>query len=180
MGLLILTIIFMIGGFVFFKRILNDGVFGVFIGLIFSIFISAFIIIILVLLEQPIGEPYEEVQYKIQGLENNITTTQNTSGTFILGCGYIESESKETLKYYYFKINDIGKQLESIEINDNSNIYIRETDDVEPCLIYRHQKMKYPKFYEWFIGGTCETTTITAEILVVPTNTIKIEYNIDI
>lgn len=122
---------------------------------------------------------YEEEQYKIQGLENNITTSQNTNGAFILGFGYINSSTKEEMKYYYFKVNDIGKKLETIEITNNSDTYIRETDEIKPCLIYRYQETLNKGFWKWLFGENRQSTKI-AEILVVPKNTIKIEYNVEI
>ena len=122
---------------------------------------------------------YEKEQYKIQGLENNITTTQNTNGAFVLGFGYINSNTKEEMKYYYFKVNDIGKKLETIEITNNSDTYIRETDEIEPCLIYRYQETINKGFWKWLFGENRHSDKI-AEILVVPKNTIKIEYNVEI
>ena len=64
---------------------------------------------------QVVVREYEEKQYNIQGLENNITTSQKTSGAFVLGFGYINSETTEQIKYYYFKVNDIGKQLLNLQ-----------------------------------------------------------------
>ncbi len=128
---------------------------------------------------QVVVREYEEKQYNIQGLENNITTSQKTSGAFVLGFGYINSETTEQIKYYYFKVNDIGKQLETIEIGNYSNTYIRETNEIEPCLIYRYQETKNKGLFKWLFGEEREPNKI-AEILVVPENTIKIEYNVEI
>lgn len=122
---------------------------------------------------------YEEKQYNIQGLENNITTNQNINGAFVLGFGYINSDTKEQIKYYYFKVNDIGKKLETIEIGNYSDTYIRETNEIEPCLIYRYQETVNKGFWKWLFGESRLSTQI-AEILVVPENTIKIEYNVEI
>jgi len=140
--------------------------------------------IILVLWVMSIGEgkvirEYEEKQYNIQGLESNISTKQETNGAFVLGFGYINSSSSEQIKYYYFKVNDLGKKLETIEIGTYSETYIRETDEIEPCLIYRYQETVNKGFYKWLFGEF-KTSTQIAEILVVPKNTIKIEYNVEI
>lgn len=146
--------------------------------------ITLVLLVILILyvigcMNKDVTEEYETEQYKIQGLENNITTNQSTNGAFILGFGYVNSQTKEEMKYYYFKVNDIGKKLETIEIINNYDTYIRETDEIEPCLIYRYQKTENKGFFKWLFGK-CENETKIAEILVVPSNTIKIEYNVDI
>lgn len=125
------------------------------------------------------GEEYEVEQYKIQGLENNIETKQETNGAFVLGFGYINSSTSEKIKYYYFKVNDLGKKLESKEIYNYSNTYIRETNKTEPCLIYKMQETKNEGFWKILFGEDIWTGR-KAEILVVPENTIKIEYNVDI
>lgn len=91
--------------------------------------ITLVLLVILILyvigcMNKDVTEEYETEQYKIQGLENNITTNQSTNGAFILGFGYVNSQTKEEMKYYYFKVNDIGKKLETIEISNNYDIYI--------------------------------------------------------
>ena len=147
------------------------------------VLIIAFIIICILCgisnVHRVVVKEYEEEQYKIQGLENNITTNQNTNGAFVLGFGYINSSTKEQIKYYYFKVNDIGKKLETIEIGNNSNTYIRETNEIEPCLIYRYQETINKGFWKWLFGEN-KTSTEIAKILVVPENTIKIEYNVEL
>lgn len=122
---------------------------------------------------------YEEKQYAIQGLENNISTSQETNGAFVLGFGYINSDSKDNIKYYYFKVDELGKKLETLEITNYSDIYIRETDDTEPCLIYVYEETEHNKFFKWLLGNHIYTNK-TSEVLVVPKNTIKIEYNVEI
>lgn len=138
-----------------------------------------FILFVVAYLDKEVIKEYEVEQYKIQGLENNITTSQNTKGSFILGFGYVNSETQEEIKYYYFKVNDIGKKLETIEIGNNSDTYIRETDEMKPCLIYRYQKVKTKAYWKWLFGELEKEIQI-AEILVVPSNTIKIEYNVEV
>lgn len=122
---------------------------------------------------------YEKKQYDIQGLENNISTSQETNGAFILGFGYINSNDKDNIKYYYFKVDELGKKLETLEITNYSDIYIRETDDTEPCLIYVYEETENNKFFEWLLGKHTYTNK-SAEVLVVPKNTIKIEYNVEV
>ena len=132
--------------------------------------------------QEVVGE-YEVKQYNIQGLESNITINQNIKGSFILGFGSIKSESEEIIKYYYFKVDDTGKKLESIEVSEYSDVdvYIRETNDIEPCLIYRYKKTKLKNIgiFKWLFGEF-EGVYKDAEILVVPENTTKIEYNVGI
>lgn len=122
---------------------------------------------------------YEEKQYEIQGLENNIISKENINGAFILGFGYINSSTDEEIKYYYFKVNDMGKKLETITIDNSQEVYIRETNEIKPCLIYKYQTTANKGFFKWLFGED-KVDTKVAEILVVPTNTIKIEYNVEV
>lgn len=179
MGAFIFLLIFMIAGYILGKIIDDECWVGAFCGMFLWLIFIAIMSGVSLTSSEVVGEPWEIEQYKIQGLESNIETEQETFGAFVLGCGFVGSDSDTDLKYYYFKINDIGKKLESITIDNNSNTYIRETDDTEPCLIYRYEKRKDTGFCKWLFGGI-EMEHKVAEILVVPTNTIKIEYNVDI
>lgn len=147
------------------------------------IFFVGFIVLMLLFLFSTVNtrviNEYEEKQYEIQGLENNIISKENTNGAFILGFGYINSSSDEEIKYYYFKVNENGKKLETITINNSQEVYIRETNEIKPCLIYKYQTTVNTGFFKWLFGEDKIDTKI-AEILVVPTDTIKIEYNIEV
>ena len=125
---------------------------------------------------QKIINTYEEKQYNIQGLENNIEIKQEMHGHFILGFGSVSGKTEQEMKYYYFKSNKKGKQLKSVEA---SNVYIRETDKQKPCLIKEYEEKEFTGFFK-FMFGTCNNKVEKNKILVVPTNTIKIEYNVDI
>jgi hypothetical protein len=133
------------------------------------------ILAILAMTSRQVVYEYEVEQYKIQGLENNIETKNKISGGFILGFGYVKGESEQKINYYYFKVNDIGKKLEK----SDTDVYIRETNNIQPCLIYKYQETKNQGFWEWFFGEHLISTK-EATILVVPENTIKIEYNVDV
>jgi hypothetical protein len=179
MGAFIFLLIFTIAGYILGEIIDYEGWLGFFLGMFLWLIFIAIMSGVSVFSSEVIGEPWEVEQYKIQGLESNIETKQETFGAFVLGCGFVNSDSDTDLKYYYFKVDEIGKQLESIEIDKTLNTYIRETDNVEPCLIYRYEKRRDTGFCKWLFGGI-EMEHKVAEILVVPTNTIKIEYNVDI
>lgn len=125
---------------------------------------------------QKIINTYEEKQYNIQGLENNIEIKQKMQGQFILGFGSVSSKTEQEMKYYYFKSSKKGKQLKSVKA---SNVYIRETDKQKPCLIKEYEEKEFTGFFK-FMFGTCNNKVEKNKILVVPTNTIKIEYNVDI
>ena len=130
---------------------------------------------------------YEQKQYEISGLENK--TSQefyldgHYRGSFIIGYGSIHAETETEMNYYYFKDNEYGKILESVPTNE---AYIREKDDVTPSLIWIVEERLYkghPNLHKWFftIRKEDEKQGIkTGTILEVPTNTIKIEYNVDI
>ena len=118
----------------------------------------------------------EVVQYNIQGLESNTDSKSYINGTFILGCGGFNGETSDTLNYYFFMVDENGKKLQKL---DGTDVYIRETNDQEPCYIIKIQTLKTNAFQKWLFG-TDEFQIEAAKILVVPENTIKIDYNIDI
>lgn len=120
----------------------------------------------------------EERLYGIEGLENVIETKENISGTFILGCGNINGSKIDKMKYYYFKVNEYGKALEELEAA-SSEIYLRESDET-PCLIQVWDIYKTCKLYKTLFGKDLEVKKEKCKILVVPENTIKIDYNVEI
>lgn len=80
------------------------------------------------------------------------------------------------MKYYFFKKNKLGKKLNSI---DADKVYIRETNDQKPCLIYRYGVTEMTGIFKWLFG-TFHSESVKDKILVVPEDTVKIEYNVDI
>jgi len=138
-------------------------------------FIILVILTVIAFFNREVINEYEEEQYKIQGLENNMETTSSIRGGFILGFGYVNGKSEQKMNYYYFKVNDLGKKLEKTD----TDVYIRETDKIKPCLIYKYQETSNTGFFKWLFGEDIMRGK-TDTILVVPTNTVKIEYNVDI
>lgn len=118
----------------------------------------------------------EEIQYNICGLENKYISENSAKGAFILGTGGFSGSTNTELKYYFFRENENGKKLESIS---GENVYIRETNEQEPCYIKKYSITKDVGFFKW-LWGDMEYKHLKAKILVVPTDTIKIDYNIDI
>lgn len=126
---------------------------------------------------------YQTEEYKIIGLETNKIQESHFNGYFMLGCGFINGESKGKMKYIYFANTNYGKQLKYIDVD---NVYIKETDEEEPKLLKIeteiHRKTNWidrgfgHKKGEEIVTGK----KIKGYILVVPKNTIKIDYNIDI
>lgn len=124
------------------------------------------------------GETSEEVLYKIEGLQNNVETEQYINGTFLLGCGGVSGGTNTSMKYYYFKCNEYGKALETLNAAEG-NVYLRETDEQEPCLIQVYETYKSNSWYNFFFKEF-ESKRPKCRILVVPTNTVKIDYNVNI
>lgn len=127
-------------------------------------------------------EVYEEVVYEITGLELHSSTEQYVEGAFILGTGVVHGGSSAELQYVYFANTQYGKKLVVLK---ESNVYIRETDEETPKLI-AIKKKKYKKA-NWLdklwdsSQDIIEFGTIEeGKILVVPTNTIKIDYNVEV
>jgi len=130
---------------------------------------------------------YEEKQYEICGLENKTSQEFYLDGeykqSFFIGYGSIHAETETEMNYFYFKKNEYGKILESVPINE---AYIREKEYVTPSLLWIVEERCYKghpilsKLF-FFIRKEDEKQGIkTGTILEVPTNTIKIEYNVDI
>ena len=83
------------------------------------------------------SKPYEEIQYRISGLENKTLSNFDVNGEYIgaftIGYGVISADSSTEMNYWYFKESEYGKILESIPCKD---VYIREVDDGDICLIH--------------------------------------------
>ena len=126
-----------------------------------------------------IGKPYEVKQYEIEGLQTNMNVSSNLSGHFILGFGSIHGETHENLTYYYFKKNKLGSTIESLKEENGISVYVREDNTQKPCLIDVNKKYKYNKFFRFMLTKKEQEYT-DAKILIVPENTIKIEYNVDL
>ena len=174
MGFIILTIIALIVAII---KGIHEQNFEYTVALLFIyLMVIGAIFIIGLAVGQKTINTYEEKQYNIQGLENNIEIKQEMHGHFILGFGSVSSKTEQEMKYYYFKSNKKGKQLKSVKA---SNVYIRETDKQKPCLIKEYEEKEFTGFFK-FMFGTCNNKVEKNKILVVPTNTIKIEYNVDI
>lgn len=130
---------------------------------------------------------YEQKQYNISGLENKTSQEFELNGiyrkTFFLGYGSISAETNTEMNYYYFKENEYGKILESMACKD---VYIREVEDGENCLIYVVEEREfkgYPVLSKIFLGVNKESYKVgqvVERILQVPVGTVQIEYNVDI
>ena len=96
------------------------------------------------------------------------------SGSFFLGTGHVSGSSE--MEYFFFKENKVGKKLKSVKAK---NTYIRETDNQKPCLIYRYDEYKMTGIFNWLFGDW--TYRLKKDnVVVVPKDTVKIEYNVDI
>lgn len=126
---------------------------------------------------------YEEIAYEITGLELQSYENEKLSGSFILGSGYVSGSRSIELQYIFFANTEHGKQLKTVK---GTNLYIRETDEETPKLINIKTKIRRKANWidqlwghnkgEEIVYGTLDK----GQILVVPTNTIKIEYNVEI
>lgn len=179
MGWLVISIIIIVISMIIIGIETNSIVEGILKGLLVGIMISMLVIALFCIVaafnQQEIGT-YEEKQYEITGLENKTNTESNINGSFLLGFGYVSGSSSEKMKYYYFRTDENGKKLESI---DGTDIYIKETNEESPCLVYKYQECVNKGFWKWLFGEE-KNKYIDAKILVVPEDTIKIEYNVDI
>lgn len=127
-------------------------------------------------------ETYEEVVYEITGLELHSSNEQYLEGAFILGTGAVHGGSTTELQYVFFANTQYGKQLTTVK---GTNVYIRETDEETPKLIsIKKKKYKKANWLDKLWDSSQETIEFgiieEGKILVVPTNTIKIDYNVEI
>lgn len=110
----------------------------------------------------------EELIYEIYSLKDS----KNVEGHFFLGCGYIGTE-----EYYYFYIKtERGLALEKIKAND---VYIQETDEESPKLIYQYHENTYLLFNE-FLKKFGTNPYTKDKVLKVPSGTVTKEYTIDL
>lgn len=125
---------------------------------------------------------YQEQAYTITGLELIGIQENKIEGRFLLGTGYISGRTSEGLKYVFFANTEYGKQMKTTETN---NIYLKKTDEEEPKLINIKQKtIRKMNFIDELWGNDNEEEVYSertvGQILVVPTNTIKINYNVEV
>lgn len=130
---------------------------------------------------------FQEIAYEITGLEFKTETYEDASltGAFLLGSGFVTGSSETTKEMYYvfFANTEYGKQLQTIQ---GENIYIKETDEESPKLIKIMDKRQRKANWIDVLWGHeyGEIIELNAkekgQILVVPTNTVKIDYNVEI
>lgn len=121
---------------------------------------------------------YETVAYEIEGLE--LQNQEELTGNFILGIGYVENSNK--IQYIYFAKTEFGKQLKT---EDANTIYLVETNEKKPQLIEkRKQKIRKTNFIDKLWGEEEENKILLdilkEKILIVPENTIQIEYKVEV
>ena len=183
MILSILGIIIILGYIIFFRGYDIEetligcvGIFIIYFGMMLCIsgFINA---------PYEVTATYELKQYDILGLENKKTEKFEASGRFVLGCGSFNAKTETEMNYYYFKNCEYGAMLETSPMAET---YVREKDDITPSLIWIMEERLYkghPKLAKWFPFVEAEDRKEAikqANILEVPVNTIKIEYNVDV
>ena len=98
----------------------------------------------------------------------SLTATSETTGRFILGCGYIENQR------YYFTYYETVYGLSTFKIKDD-NTYIKETDDRRPQII------GIKRVYEpiRFLGVDLRPNEkVLRKIIYCPLNTVRREFNL--
>lgn len=143
-----------------------------------SIFIISGVIL---LINNNIGaeeRPYKRTAYEISSLE--VINSTNYTGAFILGTGSVGSS--QSMKYVFFINDENGKQLKTINAE---GVYLIETNQETPKL--QEEVKQFVRKTNWIdtLWGTTEKEkimleTIEKQTLIIPENTIKIEYNVEI
>lgn len=123
----------------------------------------------------------EHKLYNITGLELQSQENSSLYGSFILGCGTVTGQTSQQLQYVFFSNEKYGKQLQTLPLNGT---YLKETDDETPQVIELRTVIKKKVTIIDKLWGKNEDYEVGLEktkyILVVPTNTIKIDYNVEI
>lgn len=181
MGYIIISIILIIAIFLIIDKITLDDDMASSIAVMLAIFL-----VILPLANWAFGvqEPieYQEELYTITGLELTNNQESKLNGNFILGIGYVNGSSADKLQYVFFANTKYGKQLKT---TDTKKIYLRETNDEEPKIInIKRKTVRKTNFIDTLWGNKNKEEimedTVVGQIVVVPTNTIKIDYNVEI
>lgn len=117
-------------------------------------------------------EEISEIGERIYSLNAGIENSLN--GKFTIGRGYVSGKSE--VVYYYYVEKEYGKILESIDAKDT---YIEESDEIEPCIKYIYTRTytqeDAPEGIERVDYKRREAT-----VLVVPKNTIQVEYKTNV
>ena len=148
-----------------------------FIGLIIAIVLFFFLYAIFCKTEEV--ETTNQVCY-IEGVESKNEQSSYIVGDsykFILGVSHLQGGSNSSFKYYFFKITDKGKMLSSVLATDT---YIKETNKEKPSYYEVVTERKNTELSQKLFGDLFNMAINKKYILVVPENTIQIEYNIDI
>lgn len=179
MGLLILILIATIVGGIICG--VQDGIKGTIKGGIITFFLAWILAGIVLIFAEGFAHPYEDVQYQyeIYGLEYKTEISQFANGVFVLGIGGYHSGTSTNNTYYFFSVTDYGKKLEKLD-GSHTSVYIKETDEEKPCLKKIIEKHKFEGFAKFLFGEYGGVDTIKGYIITVPTNTIKIDYEVNI
>lgn len=148
--------------------------------LLFIVMVLAPITNLFIGIQEPVE--YQQEKYTITGLELVSNENSSFSGKFILGTGKVSGSSNTELKYVFFANTQYGKQLMT---TNTRNIYLKETDDETPKIIEIRQKIVRKTNWIDYLWGTKEeevldSDKLVGEIVIVPTNIIKIDYNVEI
>lgn len=123
----------------------------------------------------------EHKLYNITGLELQNQENSSFYGSFVLGCGTVAGQTSQQLQYVFFSNEEYGKQLQTLPFNGT---YLKETDDETPQVIELRTVIKKKVTIIDELWGKNKDYEVglekTKHILVVPTNTIKIDYNVEI
>ena len=129
---------------------------------------------------------YETIKYEYKDVE--ITTlkdanTQNVHGSFFLGIGSVNGNSRTSYSFYVEYPQ--GSKLMTVDINNQSNVYINETDSISPRIkdfFVRKIFEKSSTFWYWndeLIIEEWEGNRNTDKIIYVPTNTIYKNFTLN-
>lgn len=98
-------------------------------------------------------------------------------GSFVLGCGNVSSNTDVT--YYYYVDGEYGKTIQKLRNGMMTKVYIEESDEVEPCVKYIYTRSYTRDDAPEYVKRE-DFKSLKAKVIVVPKNTIQIEYNANI
>lgn len=147
------------------------------VGMIIAVIIYFFLYAVFCKTEEV--ETTNQICY-IEGVESKNEQSSYIIGNsyrFILGVSSLQGGTSNSVKYYFFKVTDKGKMLASVLATDT---YIKETNDEQPSYYEITTETRNTEFSQYLFGDLFNMVKSKKYILVVPENTIQIEYNIDI
>lgn len=159
---------------------IKEGIVNFFISIFIGIFIGGLVFGISLGFCEPmmVEKKVEGEAIGIKGLQYQTEKESVSEGVFLLGFGEYKSGTKTHHTYSFFYMTEFGARLTYID-DEKYEVYIRESDEEEPNVKPLYEVKEFDGKLEKLYGENRNQKEI-GRIITVPTNTIKIDYNVSI